>query len=244
MALRGCSIWCLLAVLSASPASADQGEMSLYLHVGAGIARQGDRAAGNKAEVGSHREGLGGASDEDGRLPEMDSQSLQNVPLGGAGMRLTYATSDLFAYEVAASFARTMVAEYPDANWRGARGHVQRITHAGRAGAGARLRLGTRIIPTIHGFAGVQLRHAEDGQILTPNGHYAPGPDSYWQWQMIIGLGFGLDYRINSDWFIGAQAVAIDVNLSAVNVYRDRDARGSIEGGIYIGYAWYPRWPR
>ncbi|GAB4557780.1 MAG: hypothetical protein Tsb0020_02210 [Haliangiales bacterium] len=218
--------------------------MSVYLHVGAGIARQGDKAVGGRVGTESHRPDLGGEADEDRRLPEIDSSELQNVPLGGAGVRLTYATSDLFAYEVSTAFAKTMVAEYPNANWRGTRGHIQRITHAGRAGAGARLRLGTRIIPTIHGFAGVQLRYAEDGQIRTPSGHYAPGPDSYWQWQLIIGLGFGLDYRINSDWFIGAQAVAIDVNLSTVNVYRDRDARGSIEGGVYIGYAWYPRWPR
>lgn len=220
-------------VLHSATAGADRGEMSVYVHLGTGLASTGDAAI--RARDGASP----GGEDERSKVLSSTERPTDSVGLGSGVLRVTYATHDWFAYEASVSFARTTSARFADVTWRGADGDMLRAWNLGRVQAGARARLGARYIPTIHGFLGGQLRSASRARFASD--YVAVGPEPRRQWELIAGVGVGLDYRLSARWLVGGDVTLLQAFDPGGGPEGALPLR-SLEGAVYVGYAWYPRY--
>jgi hypothetical protein len=159
--------------------------------------------------------------------------------LSGGAARMTYATHDLFAYEVELAVARSGLAVYEGVRWDEEMGELERITELARAQVGVRLRLGARYIPTMHVAVGGQGRVPVPSRLLLADGSVLEGPDAPWSWALTVSGGLGFDYRIHARWVAGVAVSAIQaVPVSPLGGARFQ----SIEGGLHVAYVWYPNW--
>lgn len=161
---------------SASVARADADEASIHAELTYGKATVGDAAIGD---------------------------AILTIPMIGVGLRLTYSTSDWYAYEARIGYGQLLrVAEYhtggdTDTDLR------RRNWYWYRSDVGIRARLGATWIPTLSAAVGTQLRGAAVG--IVQDG-WASLHDDEFVLEVVASLGAGLDYRLNKTWVIGMGA--------------------------------------
>ena len=141
----------------------------------------------------------------------IDDDAL-TIPMVGVGLRLTYATSDWFAYEARIGYGQHLrVAEYPTGGDTGTDVR-QRNWYWYRTSFGLRARLGPKWIPTLSANLGAQIRGAAVG--IIQDGWASLNEDNIVV-EIIATAGAGFDYRFNSRWSMGVTAssefgIAID----------------------------------
>lgn len=203
-------IGCVIGVALPGVARADAEEASLLVHAlsGAGLLRD-PAAPGTRA-----------------------------LPLAGTALRFTYATHDVFAYEIELAWARTAdVAVFEDVMFEGFTGDLERVSHLGRLLGGVRLRLGARYVPTLHLAAGVMAQAAMPSRFVISDGAaVVEGPGFALDWAPVAGAGLGFDYRIDARWVAGASVSALSTLVPG------NDGFHAIEGELHVSYFWYPLW--
>ncbi len=165
---------------------------------------------------------VGGTDAQEGPRP---------LPSAGLSGRLTYATSDWFAYELNLEFEHVTTAAVmqpaPDTTWE------RRIFWL-RGEAGISARLGAVWIPTLYMGVGVQARFA--GQTHeTIDGYTGLGPGREASWIPVGSVGVGLDYRLDQHWVAGVSLRGRHGAPWESDVYRAGTAT------VHLGYYWYPR---
>lgn len=199
-------------VIGARGAWADADEASANVHLVGGLARLGDDQAGSDA----------------------------TVPLVGVAGRFTWATSDLYAYDVSISAAQAAEARWTDvtATYRAStvRGDLARSMRLGRLDAGVTLRLGARWVPTLHAGLGVQTRILGASVVTTDDGAHAVIDDATVALDLTGTLLIGVDYRLGKHWIIGLAlggTQAVPLNGGAYSAF---------EGLVHASWYFYPRW--
>jgi hypothetical protein len=171
-----------------------------------------------------------------------DNEAIGRAELmAAAGMsgRLTYATSDWYAFEAAlelehstglASFTESGVGQAEDVPGET---FVRRMGWL-RGEAGISARLGVRWIPTFYAGLGVQAQLAGVASDVR-QGLALPGPDNELTLGMIGAVGAGLDYRVDEHWIMG---VSLRARRSAP--WGGGESYSSIGFTLHVGYYWYP----
>lgn len=186
--------------LAASTANADEDEVSVNVQAFYGKALLGDETAGD-------------LTDEVGFL--------------GIGGRMTYATSDWFAYEAHLSYNAADTATYeidPETV-------VFRSPSWIRLDTGITARLGTLWTPTIMATVGLQMRPSGEGRQFL-DGVWTGAVENDWSIDLVGTLGVGLDYRINGNLVVGA-------NIMAQRALSIGSHWETTAGMIHVGYYWF-----
>lgn len=199
--------------LASAPAHADRREASLHAHLVGGVARTGDVDGG-----------------------DADASSA----LSGVAVRASYATRDLFQYDVALTVLRHGDAEFPDHTFMPAgQPPVSGAFHVGafatRVDAGVTFRLGVRWIPTVRLAAGAQLRRVGEAVVDSPAGTVI-GRDPRLELAGVGLVALGLDHRVNRRLIVGAAASGV------LALPIDGAGSTSLEVTAHAAYYWYPRW--
>lgn len=202
-------------VALASPAHADEGELALHLELAPALLRVGDYA------------GLGHTAATAG---------------GRAGLRLGYGLSNLLALELGAGvlYALPRLDDQPvPGRSEEIRGQERRSDLALRVTAGATARLGARFIPTVTAFTGYQHRLLLGVEYIGEGGAAIPHPEATPQKtssELLVGLGLGLEVRINASWVIGLSVQLVHAFSTAGQHY------DAVEVPLVAGRYGYPAW--
>jgi hypothetical protein len=165
------------------------------------------------------------------------------VPAAGLSGRLTYATSDWYAFEVAMEFEHSIgmvrfdgppLITYPGSDHERGEGDsfVRRMDWF-RTEAGISARLGVRWIPTFYAGLGVQVQRAYQATEFN-QGRILPGPGREVALDVAGVAGVGLDYRLDEHWVVGA---GVRARRSLSWSWRDSYAASV---AMHVGYYWYP----
>ncbi len=206
----------LSVTLVAGLAHADRREASLHAHMVGGVATSADEAVSSDA----------------------------TAPLGGLAVRASYATSNLYQYDVSLSLLGTGGASFSSATFMPAgRPPVtgpftvgQQVT---RLDGGITLRFGVAWIPTVRLASGVQGRR-RGGPIVMGGGGEVSGEDATGRGAAlvvdVVGTAtVGLDHRINRRLIVG---VAIGASMA---VPLGGEAFRTLEATLHVSRYWYPR---
>ncbi len=200
----------------APEALADRREASLHAHFVGGMATTSDPAVSDNA----------------------------SSPIGGIAVRGSYATSNLFQYDVSLSILATGAAGFPTGMFTPpgrptVSGPFTVSTQVTRLDGGATLRFGVAWIPTLRLAAGVQGRH-RGAPVVTSGGVEVSGEDDTGRGSELVldlvgSATVGLDHRLTKRWIVGA---AIGASLA---VPLGGEPFRTIEGTAHAAYYWYPR---
>jgi hypothetical protein len=196
----------LLLLAAPAAAHADADEASLELRALAGAVRAGDPLADGAA----------------------------TAPLGGGGLRFTYATSDGFAYEALLDLGTGGGARFAGVTVGGDQGELDRATRFGRLALGVTARLGVRFIPTLSLAVGGQARQLAAGQLRDEQGESITTVPGERRLDLVVRGGAGFDYRIDRHLVAGVSA--------SVNHALWGPAWDALEAGAHLAYYFYPRW--
>lgn len=202
----------IFILLMPRSASADADEVSLHMHFPVGYVTLQDPKAGDE---------------------------VLRAPVFGWGGRLTYATSNWFAYEVHASWERLFHRMLLDLEPVGPEPVDPEDDYAGmwfsfgwlRLDAGITARMGVSWIPTLHASLGVQARVTRTWTQLGDWKHYNGWDLLY---EPVMTLGLGLDHRLDEHWVIGWGASYRHVLPLESDMYQ------ALSGMMHISYYWYP----
>jgi uncharacterized membrane protein len=159
------------------------------------------------------------------------------VPSFGAQARLSHAWSDSLAWRVAAAATITQPATFTNAtaivDGRTEYGDINRRTITSSVVAGAELRLGARVIPTVSLAVGPQLRYRTASDL----GTFIAAIPSALSLDAVASIGVGVDLRLNRHRVIGvalqfdhAQSLGGDPSLDVIAI------------SLRFDHYWYPRW--
>ena len=158
---------------------------------------------------------------------------------GRLGGRMTYGITDALALDVGAGVLlvpKLRVGDQPlPAPYRTS-GNEEQTDVSFRGTVGATLHLGTKVIPTISILAGYQHRILTDivyrdaqGGSVTPPGIATAATD-----ELLVGVGLGLDFRMNATWVVG-------ISFQLMHGFSTGGQRyNAIEVPLAVGGYWYP----
>ncbi len=203
-------------VLGAGAAQADRREASLHAQVVGGLATSGDASATASA----------------------------SAPLGGLAVRASYATSNLYQYDVALSLLAAGAAAFPSTTFMppgrpAVTGPYTVATQLTRFDGGVTLRPGVVWIPTLRFAAGVQARRASSPVVMS-GGSQVTGEENTGRGGElgldVVGVAtVGLDHRLNRRLIVGvAGGASYAVPLGG-------EAFRTFEVTAHASYYWYPR---
>jgi hypothetical protein len=211
-----CVLVTTLLAVAAGSAHADRRETSLHAQTIGGLAMTGDAAV-----------------DDTG-----------SAPLGGIGIRASYATSNLFQYDVSLSLLDTGGASFPTATFMtpgrpAVSGPYTISSQLTRLDGGVTFRLGVAWIPTVRLAVGGQARR-RGGPVVMSGGAQVTGEDRLGRGSElgfdVVGTGtVGLDHRINRRLIVGAAAGA------SMAVPLGGESFRTLEVTLHAAYYWYRR---
>jgi hypothetical protein len=196
-------------------------------------------AAADEYEASLRLDAEGGVA----RLAEPGATSTARVPAAGLAVGASYGLSNLVALEVEAG-----AGTYGRATYDGMvvaiggtpqpAGTLARTTRYARATAGATLRFGVAVVPTLGVAAGVGVR-LRGGAAFTNDAVTAIAPDDPGggaEVDLLVAARAGLDVRLGARWVAGATAQLLHaVPLGA-------PAADAVTVQLHAAYYWYPRW--
>ncbi len=192
-------------------------------------------ASADRREASLHAHAIGGLVNLGG--PDTDDTS--SAMALGVAARASYATSNRFQYDAQlAVMAGSADWDLGTFNTRGGTvsGPFARGIQAARLDAGATLRFGVTVIPTVRvalGVQGVRYGAAEvgnGGSTVTADGSDALGL------HLVGSASAGLDYRVNRRLIVGAAAGASLALPGVGEPWRSFDVT------FHAAYYYYPRW--
>ncbi len=197
-------------------------------------------ARADRREASLHAQVVGGVA----TLGDGDANGTSSTPLGGLAVRASYATHNLWQYDVALSLLGTGEASFPSTTFVPAERPAvtgpytisQQVT---RLDGGLTFRLGVAWIPTARVALGVQGRR-HGGPVVSNgmrqvSGEADTGRSSEIGLDVIGAATVGLDHRINRRLIVGAAAGA------TVAVPLGGETFRSFEATLHASYYWYPR---
>lgn len=201
--------------LVASAARADEFEASLSVGAEGGLAVLGEDGTDNNA----------------------------TVPAAGLAVGFTYGLSNLLALDAQLAGGTYGRATFEDVTvvvggTPQPSGTLARTTRFGRAMAGATLRFGVRLIPTLGAALGVGARlRGESSFSNASTMNVRPEDDSSgFALDVLATVRAGLDYRISAHWIVGVDVAATHA------IALDGPPIDTVTGGLHLAYYFYPLW--
>ena len=188
-------------------------------------------AIGDAEEASVHGETMAGLALAGDPLADDETDT---IAVGGIGARLSYATSDWFAYEAKLGLWQSGPANFAAVDSGANHGDLERKSRLYRASAGATARLGVRFIPTFHLGAGVQARQFISGYLRDDTGLAIDTVPGELAFDLVITAKLGFDYRIN-------RRLVCGLGVEATHGFGETSF-DVIAGAVNLAYYWYPRW--
>lgn len=155
----------------------------------------------------------------------------------GLDARATYATSNTWAYTLQLGAVVTQPVYYPDVerdvDGRMERGSVTRRTIAAALTAGAELRLGPRLVPTVRLAAGPQVRHRTASDL----GGLIGAVPAETTADLVVSVGLGLDLRVDARRVLG-----LVLHFDHAQPLGDAEPIDTLGVALRFDRYWYPRW--
>lgn len=203
------------------------------------LGAQIELAAADRREASVHAQLLGAFAS----VGDEASTDRGSGPLGGVGVRASYATSNSYQYDVELAFlagrARFDEGTFAATGQPPATGPFTVAMQAARLDGGVTLRLGVRWIPTLRVAAGLQARH-RGIPVVTVGGltlsEDRTGRTGDFSLDAVGVATVGLDYRLGRRLIVGAAAGA------SYAVPLGGESFRTLEFTAHAAYFWYPRW--
>lgn len=160
--------------------------------------------------------------------PDLKGELFDAMVAGLSG-RMTYATSNWWAYELHAGWER-MSRLIDGEPFQSSAEYLWRSIGWARVELGVTARLGVDVIPTMHAAIGVQARVYKTWEHI----HWQSFKDISCWLEPLVTVGAGLDYRINKHWVIGA------MGLRRQTIPIGAPGHSHWLGLVHASFYWYP----
>jgi hypothetical protein len=154
--------------------------------------------------------------------------AVDKTLLTGAAAHLAYRGSAFHAYETTLTLAQGSALRFEDYAQDGYVGQMSRDLLCVRLQAGASLRYGERVVPSLRIAAGVLGRALVAGRVRTYGERIVmEGPDNDVLWDMAVAAGAGFEIRLRDSWHAG-------VSVTGTRIVTDGPHFESLEGAVHV----------